>query len=85
MPKRLTTLFLTTNKDDLEQLCKEKGLNDYETEIIMRIYWKKQSLNFIADTMEFDKFGKVQKYYSLRTIKTIHKEAYLKLMISKKE
>ncbi len=81
MPKRLTTLFFNTNKKDLEQLCDEKGLNEYEKEIIMRIYWKKQSLNFIADTMEFDKYGKEQKYYSVRTINTIHKNAFLKLIL----
>lgn len=81
MPKRLTTLFLNTSKENLEELCKEKCLNEYETEVIMRIYWKKQSLNFIADTMEFDKYGKEQKYYSVRTINTIHKNAFIKLML----
>lgn len=80
MPKRLGKLLFSTSKEDLEKLCNEKGLNDYEKEIIMRIYWKKQSLNFIADTMEFDKFGKEQKFYSVRTINNVHKEAFLKLI-----
>lgn len=80
MPRRLSTLFLTSSKEELERLCNEKQLNDYETEIILRIYWRKQSLNFIADTMEFDKYGKEQRYYSTRSINNFHKEAFLKLM-----
>ncbi len=80
MPKRLGTLYLSSHKDDLLKLCEEKQLNEYETEIILRIYWGKQSLNFIADTMEFDKYGKEQKYYSVRSINIFHKEAFLKLM-----
>lgn len=80
MPRRLGTIFLATSKESLEKLCKEKQLNEYETEIILRIYWSKQSLNFIADTMEFDKYGKNQKFYSLRTINSFHKEAFLKLI-----
>lgn len=80
MPRRLGTLYLSSHKDELEKLCREKNLNEYETEIIMRIYWRKQSLNFIADTMEFDKYGKEQKFYSVRSINTFHKDAFLKLL-----
>ena len=80
MPRRLGSLLFSTNRKELEELCKEKDLNDYETEVIMRIYWKRQSLNFIADTMEFDKHGKEQKFYSVRTINNLHKEAFIKLM-----
>lgn len=80
MPKRLGTLYFSSNKEDLEKLCREKYLNDYETEIIIRIYWRKQSLNFIADTMEFDKYGREQKYYSVRSINNFHKDAFLKLI-----
>ncbi len=80
MPKRLGTLFLSADKGKLEQMCKEKDLNDYETEIILRIYWKKQSINYISDTMDFTKFGKDQKFYSSRSINTFHKQAFLKLM-----
>ncbi len=80
MPRRLGTLVFSNNKEKLEDVCKEKGLNGYETEIIMRIYWKKQSLNFIADNMEFDKYGKIQKYYSVRSINNFHKEAFTKIM-----
>ncbi len=80
MPRRLGKIFLSSSKDELEKLCKEKYLNEYETEIILRIYWGKQSINFIADTMEFDKYGKEQKYYSTRSINNFHKEAFLKLI-----
>lgn len=80
MPKRLGALYFNRDKTELEKLCKKKNLNEYETEVILRIYWKKQSLNFIADTMEFDLYGKDQKYYSVRTINNIHKEAFKKLM-----
>jgi len=80
MPKRLGTLLFSTSKKDLEKMCDEKGLNDYEKEIILRIYWKRQSLNFIADTMDFKKYGKEQQYYSVRSINIFHKEAFLKLM-----
>ena len=80
MPKRLGSLLFSHSKTELEDLCKSKGLNDYETEIILRIYWKRQSLNFIADTMEFESFGKERRFYSVRTINNIHKEAFIKLM-----
>ncbi len=81
MPKRLGVLLLPNKKEQLEKMCKESGLNGYETEIILRIYWKKQSLNFIADNMEFDKYGKMQKYYSVRSINNFHKEAFTKIII----
>ena len=80
MPKRLGALYLSNDKNELLRLCKEKNLNDYETEIILRIYWKKQSINYISDTMDFTKFGKDQKLYSSRSINTFHKQAFLKLM-----
>lgn len=80
MPKRLGTFLFPKGKEDLEQLCDEKYLNDYEKEIIIRIYWKKQSLNFIADDMDFKKYGKVQERYSVRTINIFHKEAILKIV-----
>ena len=80
MPKRLSTLYFSTSKEDLEKLCEEKSLNEYETELIVRIYWKRQSLNYIADTMEFDKYGKEQKHYSVRSINNFHKEAFKKLL-----
>lgn len=79
MPRRLGGLLLSHNKEKLEEICEEKGLNGYEKEIIMRIYWKKQSLNFIADNMEFDKYGKMQKYYSVRSINNFHKDAFTKI------
>ena len=71
---------MVPNAQVLENLCSQKKLNGYETEIITRIYLKKQSLNFIADTMEFDKYGKMQKYYSVRSINNFHKQAFLKLV-----
>lgn len=80
MPRRLGTLFLSSDKEKLKELCKEKNLNDYETEIILRIYWQKQSISYISDTMDFTKFGKSQKLYSSRSINTFHKQAFLKLM-----
>ena len=80
MPKRLGPLFFFTNRESLEKLCDIRQLNEYEKEIIIRIYHKKQSLNYIADTMEFDMFGKDQKYYSVRAVNNFHKEAFEKLM-----
>ena len=80
MPKRLGTLLLATDKESLEEMCKEKNLNEYETEIILRIYWKKQSLNYIADTMDFKQFGKEQQYYSVRSINTFHRQAFSKII-----
>lgn len=81
MPRRLSTLIdLPTSKEKLIQLCYDKGLNGYETEIIVRIYWKKQSLNYISYHMDFAKYGRVQKYYSVRSINNFHKDAFIKLI-----
>ena len=81
MPKRLKTLMkLPTDKEKLLEICNEKGLNGYETEIILRIYWKKQSLTYISYNMDFAKYGRPQKYYSVRSINNFHKEAFLKLI-----
>ncbi len=79
MPRRLGTVLFPMSKCELEELCRDKGLNDYETELILRIYWQRQSINFIADTMNFKKYGKGAELYSVRTINNIHKEAFLKL------
>lgn len=81
MPKRLKTLMkLPTNKEKLIEICREKGLNGYETEIILRIYWKKQSLTYISYNMDFSKYGRAQKYYSVRSINNFHKDAFFKLI-----
>lgn len=81
MPKRLKTLMkLPTNKEKLLEICNKKGLNGYETEIILRIYWKKQSLTYISYDMDFLKYGRPQRYYSVRSINNFHKEAFLKLI-----
>ena len=49
MSRRLKNLMkLPTDRDKLIEMCREKGLNGYETEIILRIYWKKQSLTYIS-------------------------------------
>ena len=83
MPKRLAVMLLGANKNYIEELCNEKGLNKYETEIMVRIYFERQSLNYIADTMNFKKYGKDQEYYSVRRINDFHKQAFIKL--TKKE
>ena len=82
MPRRLGPLLIGENKEKLEELCERSSLNDYEKEIIIRIYHKRQSLNYIADTMEFDKYGKDQRRYSVRTINYMYKEAFKKIIIS---
>ena len=64
---------LPTDRDRLIEMCREKGLNGYETEIILRIYWKKQSLTYISYNMDFIKYGKPQRYYSVRKITFIKK------------
>ena len=79
MPRRIGALLMPLNKTQLEELCLKKELNEYETELIIRIYWKKQSITFIADTMDFKKYGKKTDFYSVRTINTIHKEALKKI------
>lgn len=71
MPKRLNigTIIFPSSEEKIMELCESKKLIGYETEIIVRIYWHKQSLNYIADYMEFDKYGKPQKHYYDRFIK----------------
>lgn len=82
MSRRLKTLMnLPIHKEDLIELCKEKGLNGYETEIILRIYWKKQSLTYISYHMDFERYGKPQRYYSVRSLNNFHKEAFMKLLL----
>ena len=81
MSRRLKTLMsLPINKESLIELCREKGLNGYEMEIILRIYWKKKSLEYISYNMDFEKYGKPQKYYSVRSLNNFHKEAFMKLI-----
>ena len=85
MGKRLSSLLkLPTSETELIKLCKEKELNDYETEIIVRIYFYKQSLSYISYNMNFMQHGRPQKYYSVRSINNFHKEAFLKLLKNKK-
>lgn len=82
MSKRLKNLMkLPAEKEKLLEMCRAKGLNGYETEIILRIYWKKQSLTYISYNMDFLKYGKPQKYYSVRSLNNFHKEAFLKLLL----
>ena len=82
MPKRLGvgTLIVGTSLQELEDLCDQKGLTDYEKEIIIRIYWYHQNLTFIADTMDFKKYGKKHRHYSLRSINTFHNQAFIKII-----
>ena len=81
MAKRLSSAVKLPNTEDkLKDLCRRKGLNDYETELILRIYWKKQSLSFISYHMDFSIYGRPQSYYSVRSLNNIHKEAFLKLL-----
>ena len=79
MPKRIGTFF-GVSQDNLKTLCKRKGLNDFEIELLIRIYWKRQSLNYISDTMSFKKYGKRKENYSVRTLNNLHKQAVLKLL-----
>lgn len=82
MSRRLKNLMtLPSERERLLEMCREKGLNGYETEIILRIYWKKQSLTYISYNMEFLKYGKPQRYYSVRSLNNFHKEAFLKLLL----
>ncbi len=81
MPKRLSSLLkLPSSEIALRELCAKKELNDYETEIIIRIYFQKQSLSYISYSMNFSIYGKPQRTYSVRSINNFHKEAFLKLM-----
>lgn len=82
MSRRLKNLMtLPSERERLLEMCREKGLNGYETEIILRIYWKKQSLTYISYPMDFLKYGKPQRYYSVRSLNNFHKEAFLKLLL----
>ena len=72
--KKLKYEFLPKFKKILED-------HGYETEIILRIYWKKQSLTYISYNMDFIKYGKPQRYYSVRSLNNFHKEAFLKLLL----
>ena len=81
MARRLSSLLkLPSTESELRKLCAEKELNDYETEIIVRIYFQKQSLSYISYDMNFFKYGKPQRLYSVRSINNFHKEAFLKLL-----
>ena len=45
MTRRLIRMIaFPTEKEEIIEFCKSKGLNGYEIELILRIYWKKQSL-----------------------------------------
>ena len=82
MSRRLKNLMtLPSERERLLEMCREKGLNGYETEIILRIYWKKQSLTYISYNMDFLKYGKPQRCYSVRSLNNFHKEAFLKLLL----
>ena len=81
MSRRLKTLLsLPIDKDNIIDLCMNKGLNGYEIELILRIYWKKQSLSYISYNMDFKKYGKPQRYYSVRSLNNFHKDAFMKLI-----
>lgn len=71
---------LPADQEFLEGLCMEKGLNDYETELILRIYWKKQKFKEIAEYMDFMGHGKTRHSYSIRTLNNFHKEAIYKII-----
>ena len=73
-------MLIGANKKYIKELCEEKGLNKYETELMIRIYFERQSLNYIADTMRFKQYGKDQDLYSVRSINDFHKQAFIKLM-----
>lgn len=85
MPKRLAVMLIGASRHYVKSLCEERGLNLYETELMIRIYVERQSLNYIADTMRFDKYGKDQEYYSVRSINEFHRQAFMKLMLNEKE
>ena len=80
MPIRLAGMLIGAIKKYIKELCEEKGLNKYETELMIRIYFERQSLNYIADTMRFKQYGKDQDLYSVRSINDFHKQAFKKLM-----
>lgn len=72
MPKRLNigTIIFPSSEEKIMELCESKKLIGYETEIIVRIYWHKQSLNYIADYMEFDKYGNRRNIIQLEVLTT---------------
>ena len=81
MTRRLIRMIaFPTEKEEIIEFCKSKGLNGYEIELILRINRKKQNLSYISYHMDFSKYGKPQKYYSVRSINNFHKEAFLKLI-----
>lgn len=82
MPKRLAagTVLFNNSLKELEKLCDAKGLEEYEKEIIKRIYVYHQNITFIADTLDFTKFGKKRDFYSVRSINYFHKQAVLKIV-----
>lgn len=81
MARKLFKLIaFPTSKEGIIEMCRNKGLNGYETEIILRIYWKKQNLSYISYHMDFSKYGKPQKYYSVRSINNFHRDAIIKLL-----
>lgn len=71
---------LPADQELLEEICIQKGLNDYETELILRIYWQKQKLKDISERMDFMGHGKDRHNYSVRTINKYHKEAISKIL-----
>ena len=71
---------LPADQELLEEICIQKGLNDYETELILRIYWQKQKMKDISERMDFMGHGKDRHNYSVRTINKYHKEAISKIL-----
>lgn len=81
MSRRIHDLVdLPADQGLLEEICMQKGLNDYETELILRIYWQKQKLQDISECMDFMWHGKERHNYSVRTINKFHKEAISKIL-----
>ncbi len=78
--KLIRMVAFPTEKDGIIEFCRSKGLNGYEIELILRIYWKKQNLSYISYHMDFSKYGKPQRYYSVRSINNFHRDAFLKLI-----
>lgn len=78
--KLIRMVAFPTEKDKIIDFCRSKGLNGYEIELILRIYWKKQNLSYISYHMDFSKYGKPQRYYSVRSINNFHRDAFLKLI-----
>lgn len=85
MPSRLTSLFKVPNtKEQIISVGRAHGLNNCEIELLLRIYWKKQSLNYISFHMDFEKYGKPQRYYSVRSLNNFHKDAIMKIVLNQK-